>query len=261
MNGAIRLIPRRGERYASVLIAAGILAVWEALARAGLVSTLFFPAPSTILASIGALLRSGDLPVQVAATLGRLALGFALGSVPALALGLAMGWSRRLNAALDPLVASAHPVPKIAIFPLVMILFGIGETSRVVLIALAAFFPVLINTASSVRQISPIHFEVAANYGASRFKTFTRVLFPGSLPMILTGLRLGINIALLITIALEMVLPNRGLGTMVWRAWETMRPEQIYASLVVIAVLGVGFNLTLRLLERRLVPWQSGREA
>ncbi|MFH0963124.1 MAG: ABC transporter permease [Planctomycetota bacterium] len=248
------------ERLFAPLVVLVALVAWETLSRAGLVSALFFPAPSVIAVAFLRLLRDGTLLSHLLATLRRLATGFVAGALPALVLGLAMGRSRRLRAAIDPLVASVHPIPKIAVLPLIMIIFGIGEISRVVLIAAGAFFPILINTMAGVRQISPIHFEVAQNYGASPLKLFTRVLFPGSLPMILAGVRLGLNISLLLAITSEVVLSGPGLGRIIWNAWETLRTEEIYASLVVIACLGVAFSLTLQYLTRRLVPWQAEHE-
>jgi NitT/TauT family transport system permease protein len=171
-----------------------------------------------------------------------------------------MGWSRSLRAALDPLVAAVHPLPKIAVLPLIMIIFGIGESSKIVVIAVGTFFPMLINSMAGVRQISPIHFEVAENYGASPFKVLTRVIIPGSLPLVLAGARLALNIALLLTIAVELVSAREGLGEMIWFAWQTLRTEELYASLVVIGALGVTFNLLLQALSQRLVPWHLERE-
>jgi ABC-type nitrate/sulfonate/bicarbonate transport system permease component len=251
----------RLEWWLPAVIVAVALTVWEWQVRSGGLSALFFPAPSTIGRTLIRLLTNGELAVNVGATLSRLLLGFALGGLPALILGMAMGWSRRLRAVVDPLIAAAHPVPKIAVLPLIMIIFGIGESSKVVVVAVAAFFPMLINTMAGVRQISPIYFEVAENYGASLFKVFTRVVVPGSLPLVLTGARLALNVALLITIAVELVAAQQGLGEMIWFAWETLRTEELYASLVVTAILGISFNLILQRLTARLVPWQVEWEA
>jgi len=237
--------------------AAALLLSWELGVRAGVVYELFFPAPSTILAAIGALVSGGTLAPNLAATLVRTFSGAVLGCVPALLLGLAMGWSARLRAALDPLVAAVHPLPKIAVLPLLMVIFGIGEASKVAAIAIGAFFPMLLSSAAGVRQISPLHFEVVRSYGGTRRKVFTRVVLPGALPFVLTGLRLSLNVALLITIAVELVASPDGLGRVIWLAWETLRTEQLYAGLVVIAALGILVNLGLGWLARRLAPWQA----
>jgi ABC-type nitrate/sulfonate/bicarbonate transport system permease component len=252
--------PRR-ETWLAALIVVGILAAWEGLARAGRLSALFFPAPSAIALTLIRLLTGGELAIHLGATLSRLLLGFALGALPGLLLGLVMGWSARLRAIVDPFVAAAHPIPKIAILPLVMIVLGIGESSRVAVIAITAFFPMLINTVAGVRQIPPIYFEVARNYGAGRRRTLVRVILPGSLPLVLAGARLALNVSLLLTITVELVTAREGLGELIWFAWETLRTEQLYASLVVIATLGIAFNLFIQFLLARLVPWQAAQEA
>ena len=246
--------------WAPILLFVGGLATWEFLVHTGGLSPLFFPAPSTIARTLFRLLVNGPLGANVGVTLSRVFLGIVLGGIPGLFLGLAMGWSVRLRAVLDPIVAAAHPVPKIAILPLIMIVFGIGESSKIVVVAVAAFFPTLINAMAGVRQISPTHFDVAKNYGASRRKVFTHVILPGSMPLVLTGVRLALNVALLLTIAVELVAAQEGLGAMIWFAWQTLRTEELFASLTVIAVLGIGFNLLLGQLTARLVPWHVERE-
>jgi NitT/TauT family transport system permease protein len=118
----------------------------------------------------------------------------------------------------------------------------------------------LINSMAGVRQLSPIHFEVAENYGANPLQVLTRVVIPGSLPLVLVGARLAVNIALLFTIAVELVSAREGLGEMIWLAWQTLRTEELYASLAVIGALGIVFNLLLQFSARRLVAWHAERE-
>ena len=238
-----------------------MVAAWEVAARAGAVPVLFFPAPSRIFATVVRLAAEGVLAVHLGATVGRTLLGALLGCAPAAFVGLAMGWSPRVRAALDPIVAALHPLPKIALLPLMMVLFGVGETSRVAAVATGAFFPMLLSAAAGVRQISPIHFEVVRSYGGSRRKLFSRVVLPGALPLLLTGLRLSLNLALLIAIAVELVAAEQGLGRLLWIAWETQRTDQLWAGLVVIAALGVGINVSLAVLARRLVLWQRDAAA
>ena len=139
--------------------------------------------------------------------------------------------------------------------------FGIGDGSKVVVIAVSAFFPMLISAMAGVRQISPIHFEVARSCGASRTKILTRVVLPGSLRLLIAGTRLALNTALLLTMAVELVLTQNGLGSMIWMAWQTLRVEQLYASLIVVSALGFLYNALLARLADRLVPWQVERSA
>ena len=199
---------------------------------------------------------SGKLMTNLLSTIERLVLGFILGAIPGLVLGLLMGWSPRLRRIIDPFIAALHPLPKVAIFPIIMIIFGIGETSKIVAIAIAAFFPILINSMTGVRHLSPVFFEVTQNYGANRWTTLKRVVIPGSLPTVLSGIRIAVNLAMVITITVELLSASQGLGVIIWFAWQTMRIEELYASLVVTAV-GVLINFILFQLSKRIVPWVS----
>ena len=259
LREALRLDwPARQWRLAAAIFAV-CLSAWEIGARTGTIPALAFPAPSVICRAILRLLQNGTLGTHLTATLLRMSAGLAVGGAAGLLAGLLMGWSTRLRAFVDPVIAAAHPVPKIAILPLIMLIFGIGESSKVMVIALAAFFPMMISTMTGVRQISPVYFEVAANYGADRKQIFTRVIFPGSLPFVLSGLRLALNSALLLTIAVELVSSQQGLGAMIWFAWETLRTEDLYAALAITALLGISGNILLQWLASRLVPWQVER--
>jgi NitT/TauT family transport system permease protein len=245
----------RLEPWLPIIFVGIVLILWEWLSRTGRISPLFFPAPSKILMTLFQMIANGKIFPHLAATLTRLVIGFLIGALSGLILGLGMGWSQRLRSVVDPLIAAVHPIPKIAIFPLIMIIFGIGEASKIVAIAIAAFFPMLINCMAGVRQLNPVFFEVTQNYGASDWKTFSRVIVPGSLPSILTGMRLAVNMAMVIAVAVELLAAKEGLGVIIWFSWQTLRIEELYASLIVIGLLGVGINLLLQYLSRRLVPW------
>jgi ABC-type nitrate/sulfonate/bicarbonate transport system permease component len=253
----LRLGMLRLEPWLPAILVLAILVLWEVLSRLGKISLLFFPPPSLILSTLWQMIVSGKLWPHMLATFERLALGFSMGGFAGLILGLGMGWSSRLRAVADPIIAALHPIPKIAIFPLIMIIFGIGEASKVVAIAIAAFFPMLINSMAGVRQLSPVYFEVTQNYGANRRKTFSRVIIPGSLPLILTGIRLAINMAMVIAIAVELLAAKEGLGVIIWFSWQTLRIEDLYASLIVIAVLGISINLLLQHITHKLAPWYN----
>jgi NitT/TauT family transport system permease protein len=256
MKGGLRPFGFIGEGWLTVLILFSVAIGWELAVYVGWLSSLFFPPPSVIAATFKKLILNHKLLDHTGITLWRVFLGLVLGGIPGLILGLILGWSHRLHRLINPFIAATHPIPKIAILPLVMIIFGIGESSKVVIIALTAFFPLLINTAAGVQQISPIHFEVAKNYGANLTKIFTHVIFPGSLPLILTGFRLSLNLALLVSIAVELVSAQKGLGAMIWLAWQTLRTEELYVSLVMTALLGIFFNFFLQRLAIYLVPWK-----
>jgi ABC-type nitrate/sulfonate/bicarbonate transport system permease component len=253
--------PEVRGRWIAAGLALALLVLWESLSRLGLVPAMFVPAPSDVVAALVRSFGSGEMLASIGATMFRVVAGLVLGGSMGLLAGWLMGGSRRLRAVADPFVAAAHPIPKLALLPLLMVFLGIGETSRVVVVAAASFFPMLLNTMAGVRQISTVHFDVARSFGASRRQLLRRVVLPGSLPMVLTGLRLAANIAFLSGIAVEMVAARTGLGAQVWLSWQVLRIDLLYATLVVIAALGVALHVTLRWLARRGAPWLSERES
>lgn len=247
------------ETWISILAAAFLLGMWEAAIDLDWVNSAFIVSPSTIVTATVRLARSGDLGEHVYTTLIRMILGFLAGSIPGMIIGLAMGWSKTLRAILDPVVSVVYPLPKIALLPLIMLVVGIGESPIILLIALGAFFPVLINSIAGVNNIAPIYFDVAQNYGASRFKIFTRVILPGSLPVALAGFRLALGISLLLAVVAELAIATKGIGAMLWLSWQTLRVERIYVAIAVIAALGLILNWLLGIASRRLVPWRESQ--
>ena len=231
------------------------LLLWELASYLGWLSAIFFPKPSVILQTFFHLIATGSLLENTSVTLFRITVGSLAGIIPGITLGVLMGWSKRIRSLLDPIIAAIHPIPKIAIFPLILIIFGIGELSKIVVIAISAFFPSLITSMTGVQHIDPVYLEVAQNYGATRWKLFTRVLFPSSLPSILSGIRLGFNTGLLLTIAIELLSANKGLGVMIWFSWQTLRVEELYATLIMISLIGIIINIGLKALFEWIAPW------
>lgn len=232
-----------------------LLVILEVVHRVGGYSGLLFPAPTAVGGALRDSIVAGQLWLHLSATLLRIVAGLAVGGLAGLLLGLAMGSWRGLRLVIDPIIAAFHPIPKLALFPLLIVLLGIGERSKIASVSVGAFFPMVLNTMAGVRAISPVHLELTANYGASNWKKFTRVLLPGSLPMILTGLRLSANVAFHATIGVEMVGSRTGLGSLLWMSWQTFRIEQLYATLAVIALVGAGLTFLIRQIARRTAPW------
>lgn len=250
-----RLSNFRMEVFLPPTVICGGLIVWEIAVAAEWISDLFFPAPSLIFVTLLHMLGSSDFWISICMTLYRLSVGVIAGAGAGLVLGWLMGGNRPVRVALDPIVAVLHPIPKLAIFPIFLIIFGIGETSRITLIALAAFFPMLLNTLAGVQQIDRAYWEVATNYGADWSAMLIRVILPGSLPMAFTGLRLALNNALVVTIAIEMLSAHKGLGAHLWMAWQTLRTEELYATLILIGLLGLSTNAMIQMMANRLLPW------
>ena len=239
-----------------------LLGTLELLVRTGAYIRLFMPAPSAVAGSIARMIGNGTLTPHLLASLSRIIVGLVVGAGVGVALGLAMGTSRRLRRLVDPIIAALHPIPKLAFFPLLIVVFGVGEASKLAAVALGAFFPMLLNTVAGVRNMNPVHIELANNFGASRRQMFMHVLLPGSMPLMLTGLRLSSNVAFHSTIGVEMVGSRSGIGAMLWLSWQTFRIDQVYAILVVIAVIGIGLASLIRWVTYRSAPWadrETGR--
>jgi len=247
------------ERLVAIFSPIALLIVWQAGSWVGLVDGRFVPSPVSIAAAAYGLVVTGELFTHLQSSLARLLIGFAVGAVPGIVIGLIMGLSRWVRAAVDPLVSALYPIPKIAILPLVMLYFGIGEMSKIVLVAISVIFLVLINTVAGVLALDPIYFDVAKNYGAPRRKLFLRVIIPGALPFIFVGLRLGIGVALIVIVAAEFVAARSGIGFLIWTSWEVMRIENMFVGIIVITILGLAFTLLLKEMERWALPWRRGR--
>jgi ABC-type nitrate/sulfonate/bicarbonate transport system permease component len=250
---------RRTISIASPLI---LIGWWEIAARMGWIDTRFFPAPSTILVALYAMLQptrqypQSELWLHLSASLTRIAVGYVVGTLPGIILGLAMGLSPLVRAAIQPLVDATFPIPKIAILPLFIMLFGIGEISKYAIIAVAVVYLVLINTQAGVRAIDSIYLDVGKNFGASRWMMFWDIALPGALPMIVAGMRLSLGIALLIIVTAESLAAKSGIGYLIWTSWQVFQVEKMYVGLLVSAILGVVTVLLLNWLERWLIPWK-----
>jgi ABC-type nitrate/sulfonate/bicarbonate transport system permease component len=252
-----RLSMAAQERVLAIGSPLVLLVVWEALVWTKVLDARFVPAPTTIFESGWAMIRSGELWTHVKASLVRLVGGFLVGAVPGVALGLVMGLNRYVRAALDPIVAATYPIPKIAILPLVMLAFGIGEASKIAIVAIAVIYLALINTMVGVMTLDRVYFEVARNYGAPWRKLFTRVIIPGALPHIFTGLRLSLGVSLIVIVGAEFVAAKSGIGYLIWTSWESLVIEKMFVGIIVITVLGVLSTLLLKELERVCIPWRK----
>lgn len=232
-----------------------VLVSLELLVRIGVATGLFLPAPSVVGAALAQMLGSGTLVRHLTFTFARIAGGLFVGATLGVTFGLAAGASRRLRRVVDPVVAALHPIPRLAFFPLLIVMFGIGESSKIAAVALGSFFPMFLNTVAGVRGMNPVHLEIARNCGADRRQMFLYVLMPGAMPLMLTGLRLASNTAFHGTIGVEMVGSRTGLGAMLWLSWQTFRIDHLYAILVVVAVIGIGLASVIRWVTSRSAPW------
>jgi NitT/TauT family transport system permease protein len=217
----------------------------------------FFPAPSAIISTLIDMAKAGELHGNVLITLQRIALGFVLGGVPAIVIGVAMGLWRPIRALVDPLIAATYPIPKSSLMPLILLTCGLGEMSKIVMVAIGVFYPMAINATAGVLQINQIYLDVGKSYRASRWDTFRTIALPGALPFIMTGVKLGAGLALILIAVAEMVGAKSGIGYMIWSAWETFAVKKMYVGLLVVAVIGFAISLTLNEVERLVIRWKA----
>ena len=250
-------LARPQHRVLRVVSLLALLAAWEAIARVGWVPVLFLPAPSGVLVEAIEMLRSGELIGHLVSSLSRLLLGFATGAALGVAAGVAVGFFAAAEAVGTPVIAATFPIPKIALLPLLILWLGLGEPSKVAVIALGVFFPMAINTVTGVRQADPLLVRAAGAFGARRWSIIRKVVLPSARPMIFAGLRLGAGTALLLLVAAEMIAVESGIGFLVLHAGNLMQTTKLMVGIVVLSLLGVVSHWSLGRLERLAIPWRT----
>ena len=260
-----------------MVVPALVIALWQAVAMLGWVNPQVLPSPLAVVqkwiayllplqpyaADQGSWLAwalSGELIHDSLGSLYRVVVGFAIGAGLALPLGLSMGASPRVYAWMNPLVQLLRPIPPIAYIPLSILWFGLGNPPAVFLIALGAFFPVLMNTIAGVRQVDSIYIRAARNLGASGSTMFLRVMLPAAVPYILSGVRIGIGTAFIVVIVSEMIAVNNGLGFRILEAREYFWSDKIIAGMITIGLLGLAIDVGMNRLNNHLLRWHRGLE-
>lgn len=265
-----------------------LLATWEAIVRAGILNAQWFPPPTRIAGALWDLTVNYDsfnessligrpwlIPQRLAtegwpgvralfveshvfATLGRVFGGFLLGAVPGVLIGVLMGLNRTVRSMLDATMSAVYVLPKIAIFPILMLVFPdpFGEGPKITVVAISAFFLVAINSMAGVQGIEPVYLQAGRNFGANRLQMLRHVILPGAMPIIFSGLRLALGTSLIVIVAVEFIRAQTGVGFVVFYHWQVLITDKMYAGLVVVMALGVGLTALLQWLERRVMPWK-----
>ncbi|HEX6296088.1 MAG TPA: ABC transporter permease [Burkholderiales bacterium] len=233
-------------------------AIWEIVAWSGAFPPRLFPSLETVAATLWRLTIEGILPHHAAETLVRLAAGFAIAALIGVAIGIAMGRSRRAEGLLLPLVSIGAPIPGLAYAPLFLLWFGLGDTGSIVLVAFVAAFPIIQNSWTGVKAVKEIWIRAAQTMGADGRRLFRHVILPGALPYILTGMRLGLAQAWRILVAVEMLAAVQwGLGWLIFGAREFLNTDAMLAGIAVIGAIGLGLEkLLFQPIERyTVVRW------
>ncbi|MDU9026387.1 taurine ABC transporter permease TauC [Pseudomonas mediterranea] len=248
-------------RWISGLTLITLLVLWWVVTASGLVEPLFLPSPSAVLQKGWLLATSGYMDAtlwqHLGASLGRIGLGLLLAVLTAVPVGIAIGSSRIARGVLDPLIEFYRPIPPLAYLPLIVIWCGIGELSKVLLIYLAIFAPIAIATATGVRTVDPAKVRAAQSLGATPAQLIRHVILPSALPDILTGIRIGLGVGWSTLVAAELIAATSGLGFMVQSAAQFLVTDVVVLGILVIALIAFAMEMSLRAVQRKLVPWHG----
>jgi ABC-type nitrate/sulfonate/bicarbonate transport system permease component len=248
------------ERRALAMTAIALaLGAWAVVSGLRLVNPVLFPAPLQVFQSFVDLMRDGSLPRDVAASLLRVVQGFLLALAVALPIGVVMGISPVARGLLEPLLELIRPIPPIAIIPIAMLWFGIGEFSKIFIIMYGAFFPILVNTMAGFAEVDPIHIRAAQTLGATRWHVFRDVIIRSAFPYMVVGARLGMGMAFIVLVAAELIASSVGLGYLINDARYRFRTDQILLGMACIGILGFLLNKLLLEADRRIVKWKGER--
>jgi sulfonate transport system permease protein len=246
---------RRGLQALSWLAPVALVIIWELLAQGGWLSPQVLPAPSKIVRTAIKLAAAGGLLNDLGVSLLRAAAGFVIGGSVGFVLGILVGFSRVAEAAIDRSVQMIRAIPFLALLPLVIVWLGVGEAEKIFLVALGVTFPIYINTTLGIRQVDPKLIELGRVQGLSSLQLIRRIIFPGALPSILTGVRYALATAWLALVVAETIGAQSGIGFLAMDAREFLRTDVIVLTIVIYALIGVAADAIARLLERRLLAW------
>ncbi|CAD6560061.1 ABC transporter permease subunit [Paraburkholderia sabiae] len=244
-------------KWLSWAVPAAIVVLWEAAARLGWIEPQVMPAPSSVLDTAVNLARSGDLFVHLGVSLLRAVVGFVIGGTIGLVLGILTGFSPLALALFDRSIQMVRAVPFLAMLPLVIVWFGVGEPAKIFLVALAVLFPIYINTMLGIRQIDPKLMELAKVVGLSWRAIVRRIILPGAMPSILTGVRYALAHAWLALVVAETLATTEGIGFLAMDAREFLQTNVILLTMIIYAFIGVVADALVRLLEARLLSWHA----
>ncbi|EBA13332.1 ABC transporter permease [Roseobacter sp. CCS2] len=247
----------KSPRWVGFAVFIVLIAGIEIATQTGFISSLTLPKPSDVLAAFGELWETGLLFKHLAPSLSRLAIGGAIGASIGIAVGVMIGLFSYVRAGLVPLVAAIFPIPKIALLPLFVIWFGIDEASKYALIAFGTFTPTVVATYGAVDNVDRSLIRMGQSFGLSWFSIVRKIVLPGAMPGILSGLRISLAIAIILLVAAEMLGAEYGIGAYILQAGSLYDLERLFAGVVILSLLGVILSTVIGLIEKRLLAWRS----
>jgi NitT/TauT family transport system permease protein len=252
---------RRGERREKagyLLISFSVvIAVWETARAVGLVNPKLFPSVTAVLSALVTSLKNGSLQAHISASLGRVVAGFSIGIVAAVVLGFLIGWFRTMRMLLDPVINFFRALPPIALIPLMIIFFGIGETSKIIVLTYAAFFPALVVIYQALVGLDPIYIRVSRSLGATNMELFRRVVLPQLVPSIITACRVSLGVCWATLVAAELIAAQQGIGAMMVEAQNFFQMPPLVLGVMLIGAISLIMDGVVRFIERRVTAWQE----
>jgi NitT/TauT family transport system permease protein len=243
--------------YSGLWLVLVFLGLWEALPRLGVVDQVYLPTFSETMKTLGNLLISGKIFTDIGASCLRALTGFVLAALVAIPLGFLMGWYSRFERYTDLFMQTLRNTSTFALFPIFLLLFGLGETSKIAIIFYASSWHMLINTINGVKNVDPIYIKAAKSMGVTDRDLFRKVILPASIPSIVAGARLGAKIAFMVVVAAEMIGAKSGLGFFIQNSQYNFMIPQMYAGVVVLSLLGVAINYALVWFEKKTTSWKG----
>jgi len=250
------------ERAAPTLVIVTVVLIWEIFVRLRGIPPIYLPAPSVIATYLVRMVLDGSLMVNLGATLLRIFAGFVIAAVAGVTLGVLMGMSRLVARIVDPWIAALYPLPKIALIPLLVIWLGTGEAYKILISAVTAFFPIVISSYAGIRQADRGLLKAAKDLGANRRQIQMKVVIPAAIPSIFAGLHLGMGVTIILVVAAEMIggSGHAGMGNILIQSGQVMETEKVFASLVVLAIMGAVVIKLQEWIDGRIAPWMAYRD-
>ncbi len=246
---------RRRARATQIGTMLGVLLIWEAVVQLLDVKPIFLPSVSLVVTTLWTMIWDGTLPWNSVVTVLRILTGFLAAVIAGVAIGMAMALSRTVQNMCDPLIAALYPLPKITLIPLLIIWLGSGEAYKFIVIAFTAFFPIVINTYIGLRQVDEDLIKAARDLGADERRIQLEVMLPAALPSIFAGFRLAMGVAIILTVAAEMIASQDGLGRVLIEAGSILETEKVFAALFVMGILGIVVTRIQDWVDSRFAGW------
>jgi len=252
---------RLGEKTLPALSVAAFFLAWQLFVDLRNIPPIYLPSPSAIAAALFRMILDGSIAFNLGVTLLRIFAGFLIAAVIGVLAGVLMGVSSLFARVADPWIAALYPLPKIALIPLLMIWLGTGESYKIAISAITAFFPVVMSTYAGVRQVDRGLIKAAQDLGANRRQIQWKVVIPAAVPAIFSGLQLGMGVTIILVVAAEMIggASQSGMGYLLIHAGQVMETEKVFASLVVLAVMGAVLLKLQQWIDGKVAPWAAGR--